>query len=83
MGFARPFGNWPSDITEALKRVLFELQRACRCGMSSGFPWARLTLLNSFTWEHALDNASASLEGNTPSPQDANDVWANIQPVGL
>jgi hypothetical protein len=32
---------------------------------------AGLTLLNSFTWEHSLDNASASLEGNTPSPQNA------------
>ena len=31
---------------------------------------AGLTLLNSFTWEHSLDNASASLEGNTPSPQN-------------
>ncbi len=33
-------------------------------------PWRGLTLLNSFTWEHSLDNASASLEGNTPSPQN-------------
>ena len=37
---------------------------------------AGLTLLNSFTWEHSLDNASASLEGNTPSPQDANNLKA-------
>lgn len=29
-----------------------------------------LTLLNSFTWSHALDNAGASLESATPSPQD-------------
>ena len=36
-----------------------------------------LTLLNSFTWEHSLDNASASLEGNTPSPQDANNIRAD------
>jgi hypothetical protein len=36
-----------------------------------------LTLLNSFTWEHSLDNASASLEGNTPSPQDANNLKAD------
>jgi hypothetical protein len=35
---------------------------------------AGLTLLNSFTWEHSLDNASASLEGNTPSPQDGNNL---------
>jgi hypothetical protein len=26
---------------------------------------------------HALDNASASLEGNTPSPQDANNIAAD------
>ena len=38
---------------------------------------AGLTLLNSFTWEHALDNACASLEGNTPSPQDGNNIEAD------
>ena len=38
---------------------------------------AGLTLLNSFTWEHSLDNASASLEGNTPSPQDGNNLRAD------
>jgi hypothetical protein len=68
-GFARPFSAWPSDITEAYNEfysnynaleVRYE-QRAV----------AGLTLLNSFTWEHSLDNASASLEGNTPSPQNA------------
>lgn len=71
-GFARPFANWPSDITEALNEfwsnynaleVRYE-QRAL----------ADLTLLNSFTWEHSLDNASASLEGNTPSPQNAYNI---------
>ena len=36
-----------------------------------------LTLLNSFTWSHSLDNASASLEGNTPSPQDGNNIAAD------
>jgi hypothetical protein len=36
-----------------------------------------LTLLNTFTWGHSLDNASASLEGNTPSPQDANNTRAD------
>ena len=36
-----------------------------------------LTLLNSFNWEHSLDNASASLEGNTPSPQDGNNITAD------
>jgi hypothetical protein len=36
-----------------------------------------LTLLNTFTWGHSLDNASASLEGNTPSPQDGNNIRAD------
>jgi Carboxypeptidase regulatory-like domain/TonB dependent receptor/TonB-dependent Receptor Plug Domain len=74
-GFARPFGNWPSDITAALNtfysnfnslQVKYEQQTV-----------AGLTLLNTFTWEHALDNASASLEGNTPSPQDGNNPRAD------
>ncbi len=73
--FARPFTNWPSDITEALNgfysnynslQVRYE-QRSV----------AGLTLLNSFTWEHSLDNASASLEGNSPSPQDGNNMQAD------
>jgi hypothetical protein len=33
-----------------------------------------LTLLNSFTWSHALDNASSTLEANTPDPQDGNNL---------
>jgi hypothetical protein len=71
-GFARPFGNWPSDITEALNEFWSNynaLQARYEQRMVGG-----LTLLNSFTWEHALDNASASLEGNTPSPQDGNNL---------
>lgn len=31
---------------------------------------AGLTVLNSFTYSHALDSAGASLESSTPSPQD-------------
>jgi hypothetical protein len=74
-GFARPYGNWPSDITAALNtfysnfnslQIKYEQQAV-----------AGLTLLNTFTWEHALDNASASLEGNTPSLQDANNPRAD------
>ncbi len=74
-GFTRPYANWPSDITTALNefwsqyhalQVRYE-QRSVR----------GLTLLNSFTWSHSLDNASASLEGNTPSPQDANNIAAD------
>jgi hypothetical protein len=74
-GFARPFGNWPSDITEALNEFMSNynsLQVRYEQRMTGG-----LTLLNSFTWEHSLDNASASLEGNTPSPQDANNISAD------
>jgi hypothetical protein len=38
---------------------------------------AGLTLLNSFTWSHALDNASSTLEANTPDPQDGNNLNAD------
>jgi hypothetical protein len=74
-GFARPFANWPSDITEALNEFYSNynsLQVRYEQRMVGG-----LTLLNSFTWEHALDNATASLEANTPSPQDANNLRAD------
>jgi hypothetical protein len=72
---SRPFANWPSDITEALNEFSSNynsLQVRYEQRMVGG-----LTLLNSFTWEHSLDNASASLEGNTPSPQDANNLAAD------
>jgi hypothetical protein len=72
LGFARPFANWPSDITEALNEFMSNynaLQVRYEQRMVGG-----LTLLNSFTWEHSLDDASASLEGNTPSPQDGNNI---------
>jgi hypothetical protein len=75
LGFQRPFANWPSDITEALNEFYSNynaLQVRYEQRMVGG-----LTLLNSFSWEHALDNASASLEGNTPSPQDANNLRAD------
>ena len=74
-GFARPFTNWPSDITEALNEFYSNynaLQVRYEQRMVAG-----LTLLNSFSWEHSLDNASASLKGNTPSPQDANNIKAD------
>ncbi len=72
--YTRPFANWPSDITEALNESYSNynaLEVRYEQRMVAG-----LTLLNSFTWEHSLDNASASLEGNTPSPQDANNLKA-------
>jgi hypothetical protein len=68
-GFARPFANWPSDITEAYNEF-FSNYNALQVRYEQRAV-AGLTLLNSFTWEHSLDNASASLEGNTPSPQNA------------
>jgi hypothetical protein len=73
--FARPYSNWPSDITEALNEFYSNfnsLQVKYEQRLVGG-----LTLLNSFTWEHSLDNASASLEGNTPSPQDGNNIRAD------
>jgi Carboxypeptidase regulatory-like domain/TonB dependent receptor/TonB-dependent Receptor Plug Domain len=75
LGFTRPYGNWPSDITEGLNEFTSNfnsLQVKYEQRMVAG-----LTLLNSFTWEHSLDNASASLEGNTPSPQDGNNLRAD------
>jgi hypothetical protein len=74
-GFARPYANWPSDITEALNEFYSNfnsLQVKYEQRMVDG-----LTLLNSFTWEHSLDNASASLEGNTPSPQNGFNIAAD------
>ncbi len=75
LGFARPYGNWPSDITEALNEF-YSNYNALQVRYEQRFVGG-LTLLNSFTWEHALDNASASLEGNTPSPQDGNNLKAD------
>ncbi len=75
LGFARPYANWPSDITEALNEFYSHfdsLQAKYEQRYVGG-----LTLLNAFTWEHSLDNASASLEGNTPSPQDGNNIRAD------
>ncbi|HEY0796290.1 MAG TPA: TonB-dependent receptor [Acidisarcina sp.] len=74
-GFTRPYTAWPSDITEALNGFFSHydsLQVRYEQRMVSG-----LTLLNSFTWERSFDNASASLEANTPSPQDANNLRAD------
>jgi Carboxypeptidase regulatory-like domain/TonB dependent receptor/TonB-dependent Receptor Plug Domain len=74
-GFTRPYSFWPSDITEALngfKSNYHALQARYEQRYQGG-----LTLLNSFTWSHALDNSSASLEGNTPSPQDGNNIAAD------
>ena len=74
-GFARPYAKWPSDITLALNGF-WSNYNALQVRYEQRFV-AGLTLLNSFTWSHALDNASASLEGNTPSPQDGNNLRAD------
>jgi len=74
-GFARPFGNWPSDITEALNEF-YSNYNSLQVKYEQRFTGG-LTLLNSFNWQHSLDNASASLEGNTPSPQDGNNIRAD------
>jgi len=83
-GFVRPYPTWGGlvgstydygDITEALNEFYSHFN-ALQVRYEQRFV-AGLTLLNSFTWEHSLDNASASLEGNTPSPQDANNLRAD------
>ena len=73
--FTRPFSNWKSDITQA-RNGFYSNYNALQARYEQRMV-AGLTLLNSFTWSHALDNASASLEGNTPSPQDANNLRAD------
>ena len=83
-GFNRPYPTWGGlvgttfdygDITAALNEF-YSHYDALQIRYEQRFV-AGLTLLNSFTWEHSLDNASASLEGNTPSPQDANNLSAD------
>ena len=83
-GFVRPYPTWGGlvgttfdygDITQALNEF-YSHYNALQLRYEQRFV-AGLTLLNSFTWGHSLDNASASLEGNTPSPQDANNIAAD------
>jgi hypothetical protein len=65
--FVRPISTY-GDITIALHQAYSNynaLQVRYEQRMVAG-----LTLLNSFSWSHALDNAGASLEANTPSLQD-------------
>jgi hypothetical protein len=74
-GFGRPYANWPSDITEALNEAYSNFN-SLQVKYEQRFVGG-LTLLNSFAWEHALDNASAALEALTPSPQDINNPHAD------
>ena len=72
--YARPYPTY-GDITVALKEAYSHydsLQVRYEQRMLVG-----LTLLNSFTWSHALDNAGASLEASTPSPQDIRNLAAD------
>ena len=71
----RYYPNWPSDITEALNEF-WSNYNSLQARYEQRFVHG-LTLLNSFTWEHSLDNASASLEGNTPSPQNGLNIKAD------
>jgi outer membrane receptor protein involved in Fe transport len=77
-GFARPYPTWGTqlsatqfqngDITEALNGF-YSHYNALQVRYEQRFVDG-LTLLNSFTYEHSLDNASEALSGITPSPQN-------------
>lgn len=72
--FTRPLSTY-GDITIAMHSAYSNynaLQVRYEQRMVAG-----LTLLNSFSWSHALDNAGASLEANTPSPQDYRNLAAD------
>jgi len=88
LGWARPYPNWGGylmnnsantftngDITEAANIFhshYHSLQARYEQRLVGG-----LTILNSFTWSHAMDNASSTLEANTPDPQNAYDINAD------
>ncbi len=85
-GFARPYPNWGGylyntttfnngDITQALSEFhssYHSLQARYEQRYTGG-----LTLLNSFTWSHDMDNASSTLEANTPCPQNGYNIEAD------
>jgi hypothetical protein len=85
-GFARPYPQWGGylygtttynngDISDALNEF-HSRYSGLQVRYEQRFVGG-LTLLNSFTWSQALDNASSGLEANTPSPQDANNLEAD------
>ncbi len=70
-GYARPIPGY-GDVTWAIREAYSHydsIQVKYEQQMVAG-----LTLLNSFTYGHALDNAGASLESATPSPQDVRNL---------
>ena len=86
--WARPFPSWGGyllnnpnntfnngDITTALNEFKSHYN-GLQVRYEQRFV-AGLTLLNSFSWQHAQDNASATLDANTPSPQDGNNLNAD------
>jgi hypothetical protein len=88
--FQRPYMSWGGyllnnsttyptfsngDITQALSEFHSSynaLQARYQQQYAGG-----LTLLNSFTWSHDLDNASSTLEANTPCPQNGYNIEAD------
>jgi hypothetical protein len=84
-GFARPYPTWGTqvsptsflngDITEALNEFYSDYN-ALQVRYEQRFVQG-LTLLNSFTWEHSLDNASEALSGITPSAQNVYNLRAD------
>jgi len=89
--FARPYPNWSGyllnnptlypntfqygDITDAFNEfhsMYNSLQVKYEQRMVGG-----LTILNSFSWQHAMDNASSTLDANTPCPQNGYDLEAD------
>jgi len=86
-GFARPYPNWGGyllnnsttyptflngDITQALSEF-HSSYNALQARYEQRYTGG-LTLLNSFTWSHAMDNASSTLEANTPCPQNGYNI---------
>ena len=87
LGWSRPYPNWGGyllnnptlyptfnngDITDATNEF-HSHYNSLQARYEQRFVHG-LTLLNSFTWSHALDNASSTLEANTPDPQDGNNL---------
>ena len=85
--FQRPYMNWGGyllnnpttyptflngDITQALSEF-HSSYNALQARYEQRYTGG-LTLLNSFTWSHAMDNASSTLEANTPCPQNGYNI---------